>query len=134
MRGRAMERLDRDECLKLMERHPACVGRVALAGPRPVIFPVNYAIDGNNIVFRTDPGTKFDAAVQKSYVAFEVDWVEPTWQIGWSVVARGQARVVTEPEELERVRRLPLLPWTEGDKETFVSIDAELISGRRLTE
>jgi uncharacterized protein len=134
MRGRTMERLDREECLKLMERHPACVGRVALAGPRPVIFPVNYAIDGDNIVFRTDPGTKFDAAVQKSYVAFEVDWVEPTWQIGWSVVARGKARVITEPEELERVRRLPLLPWAEGDKENFVSIDAELISGRRLSE
>lgn len=129
-----MERLDRDECLKLMERHPACVGRVALAGPRPVIFPVNYAIDGDSIVFRTDPGTKFDAAVQKSYVAFEVDWVEPTWQIGWSVVARGQAQVVTEPEELERLRRLPLAPWAEGDKVTFVSIDAELISGRRLVE
>lgn len=80
------------------------------------------------------PGTKFDAAVHKSYVAFEVDWVEPTWQIGWSVVVRGQARVVTEPEELERVRRVPLLPWAEGDKENFVSIDAALISGRRLVE
>ena len=47
---------------------------------------------------------------------------------------RGQVRVVTEPEELERVRRLPLLPWAEGDKENFVSIDAALISGRRLVE
>lgn len=132
MRGRTMERLDRDECIKLMERHPACVGRVALAGPRPVIFPVNYAIDRGNVVFRTDPGTKFDAAVHESYVAFEADWVEPSWQIGWSVVVRGQAHVVTDPEELQRVRRLPLLPWAEGDKEKFVSIDTTLISGRRL--
>ena len=134
MRGRTMKRLDRDECIKLMERHPACVGRVALAGPRPVIFPVNYAIDRGNVVFRTDPGSKFDAAIQKSYVAFEVDWVEPTWQIGWSVVVRGQARLVTDPQELERVRRLPLLPWAEGDKENFVSIESALISGRRLEE
>ncbi|MGI8708959.1 MAG: pyridoxamine 5'-phosphate oxidase family protein [Actinomycetota bacterium] len=132
MRGRTMERLDRDECIKLMERHPACVGRVALAGPRPVIFPVNYAIDRGNVVFRTDPGTKFDAAVHESYVAFEADWVEPSWQIGWSVVVRGQAHVVTDPEELQRVRRLPLLPWAEGDKEKFVSVDTTLISGRRL--
>ena len=132
MRGRTMERLDRDECIKLMERHPACVGRVALAGPRPVIFPVNYAIDRGNVVFRTDPGTKFDAAVNESYVAFEVDWVEPSWQIGWSVVVRGQAHEITDPEELQRVRRLPLLPWTEGDKEKFVSVDTTLISGRRL--
>jgi uncharacterized protein len=132
MRGRTMERLDRNECIKLIESHPACVGRLALAGPRPDIFPVNYAIDRGNIVFRTDPGTKFHAAVHESYVAFEVDWVEPSWQIGWSVVVRGQARLVTDPEELRRLRRLPLLPWAQGSKEQYVSIEAKLISGRRL--
>lgn len=132
MQGRAMETLDRDECIKLMERHPAGVGRVALAGPRPVIFPVNYAIDRGSVVFRTDPGTKFHAAVHNSYVAFEVDWVEPTWKLGWSVVVRGQAHVVTDPDEIERASRLPLLPWAEGDKEHFVRIDTTLISGRRL--
>ena len=51
MRGREMEVLDRDECFKLMERHPAAVGRIALAGPRPNIFPVNYAIDRGHVVF-----------------------------------------------------------------------------------
>ena len=83
-------------------------------------------------MFHTDPGTKFHAAVHKSYVAFEVDWVEPSWQIGWSVVVRGQAHLVTDPEELQRVRHLPLLPWAEGDKENFVCIEATPISGRRL--
>ncbi len=134
MHGRPTERLDRDECLKLMERHPSCVGRVALAGPRPAIFPVNYAIDRGNIVFRTDPGSKFHAAVHRSFVAFEVDWVEPTWQTGWSVVARGQAHVVVDPGELQKVRRLSLAPWAAGEKEHYVSIDTELISGRRLSE
>jgi uncharacterized protein len=133
VRGRTMERLDRNECVRLMERHPARIGRLALAGPRPVIFPVNYAVDRGNIVLRTDPGTKFHAAVRESYVAFEVDWVEPNWQTGWSVVVRGQARLVTNPEELRRLRRLPLMPWAEGDKEHYVSIEAELISGRRLS-
>lgn len=132
MRGRTMERLDRDECIKLMEGHPAGVGRVALAGPRPVIFPVNFAVDRGNIVFRTDPGTKFHAAVHEAYVAFEVDWVEPTWQTGWSVVVRGQAHLVTDPEELARVTRLPLLPWAGGEKSNFVCIESTLVSGRRL--
>jgi uncharacterized protein len=132
VQGRTMEVIDREECIRLMEGHPAGVGRVALAGPRPVIFPVNYAIDNGNIVFRTDAGTKFHAAVHKAFVAFEVDWVEPTWQTGWSVVVRGQAHLVTDPDELQRVRRLPLLPWAEGDKENFVSIESKLISGRRL--
>ena len=134
MHGRTLERLDREECLKLMERHPSCVGRLALAGPRPVIFPVNYAIHGGDVVFRTDPGTKFHAAVHKAFVAFEVDWVEPTWQTGWSVVVRGQAHVVTDPDELRSVRRLPLLPWAGGDKENYIVIKSDLISGRRLTD
>jgi nitroimidazol reductase NimA-like FMN-containing flavoprotein (pyridoxamine 5'-phosphate oxidase superfamily) len=99
-----------------------------------VIFPVNYAIDRGNIVFRTDPGSKFQAAVDESYVAFEVDWVEPTWQTGWSVVARGQAHVVADPEELQKMRQLSLMPWAAGDKEQYVSIETKLISGRRLSD
>lgn len=134
MRGRGMERLERDECIKLMERHPAGVGRVAVANPRPNIFPVNFAVDRGGVVFRTDPGTKFHAAVHSTFVAFEVDWVEPSWLVGWSVVVRGQAHVVTDPDELERLRHLPLLPWTEGAKEHFIRIDATLVSGRRLTD
>lgn len=132
MSGRAIEKLERDECFELMQRHPGHVGRIAVADPRPNIFPVNYAIDGDGIVFRTDPGTKFHTAVKDAYVAFEVDWVEPGWQLGWSVVVRGQAHVVTDPEELQRVRELPLTPWVEGDKEHFVRVDATLVSGRRL--
>jgi nitroimidazol reductase NimA-like FMN-containing flavoprotein (pyridoxamine 5'-phosphate oxidase superfamily) len=127
-----MEKMNREECLRSMERHPACVGRIALAGPRPVIFPVNYAIHDGNVIFRTDGGTKFDAAVQNSFVAFEVDWVEPTWQLGWSVVVRGQAHLVTDPQEVARLRHLPLMPWADGDKEHYVTIDTRLISGRRL--
>ena len=120
--------------MKYMDRHPARVGRIALAGPRPVIFPVNYAVDGDSIVFRTASGTKFHAAVHKAFVAFEVDWVEPDWQIGWSVLVRGQARLVEDLDELKRLSRLPLVPWAGGDKSNYVRIDAQLISGRRLAE
>jgi nitroimidazol reductase NimA-like FMN-containing flavoprotein (pyridoxamine 5'-phosphate oxidase superfamily) len=108
------------------------VGRIALAGPRPTIFPVNYAIDGDCVVFRTDPGTKFHAAVHKAFVAFEVDWVEPTWKIGWSVLVRGQAKLVDEPSEITHLKELPLVPWAKGEKSNYVRIDTKLISGRRL--
>ena len=136
--GRKLGVMDRAECIKYIERHPSQVGRIAIAGPRPVIFPVNYAVDGNYVVIRTDPGKKFDAALNKSYVAFEVDWVEPTWQTGWSVLIRGQARFVTDPEEIMRLVQLPLFPWAEGrtpiGKEHFVKIEMDLVSGRKLME
>ena len=134
MLGRTMERLEREECIKLMERHPAGIGRIALAGSRPVIFPVNYAIDRGSVIFRTDPGKKLDEAVRDSIVAFEVDWVEPSWQLGWSVLVQGHAHVVTDKAEIARLRRLPLVSWAEGDKEHFVRIDSDLVSGRRLEE
>jgi len=131
-RGREVAQMTHEECIKSLERHPSRVGRIALAGPRPVIFPVNYAVDGESIVFRTDPGTKFHAAVHKAFVAFEVDMVEPNWHIGWSVLARGQASVVDDPTELKRLKSLPLEPWAEGDKASYVRIDTKLLSGRQL--
>jgi len=81
-----------------------------------------------------DPRQPNLGAVQKEFVAFEVDWVEPTWKIGWSVVVRGQARVVTDHSEFDRLGRLELLPWADGEKGAFVRIEMELISGRRLKE
>ena len=132
MRGRTMEHLDREACVKLMEGHPAGVGRIALAGPRPVIFPVNYAIDRGNIVFRTDPDTKFRAAVHKAFVAFEGDWVEPTWQTGWSVVVWGQAHVVTGSRGAPARSRLPLLPWAESDKGNFDPSTSGATAKRRI--
>ena len=127
-----LEQLDRAECMSLISRHPAMVGRIALAGPRPVIFPVNYVVDGDSVVFRTDPGTKFHAAVHKAFVAFEVDWVQPSWEIGWSVLIRGQAKVVDDPAEIAVLQGMPLVPWAEGEKSHFVRVDAKLVSGRRL--
>lgn len=130
--GRQVVQMTRQDCIKSLERHPFHVGRIALAGPRPNIFPVNYALDGESIVFRTDPGTKFHAAVHKAFVAFEVDMIEPNWHSGWSVVARGQAGVVNDPAELSRLKRLPLEPWAEGEKASYVRIDTQLLSGRLL--
>ena len=59
-----IERLTRDECLELLRDQQ--VGRLAVVSHgRPLIFPVNFAMDGEAVVFRTDPGTKFDAAVRE---------------------------------------------------------------------
>lgn len=130
--GRQLEALGAEECIRLLEEHPARVGRVAIAGPRPVILPVNYAIDNGEVVFRTASGTKLNAAMGNTFVAFEVDHVTPEWKNGWSVLVRGQSREVTDPEEIKRLSRLPLHSWAAGDKEHFVRISSGIVSGRRL--
>jgi nitroimidazol reductase NimA-like FMN-containing flavoprotein (pyridoxamine 5'-phosphate oxidase superfamily) len=66
------EEFEEDECRKpLAECH---LGRLAIPDVGgPVSFPVNSVSDQDPPVFRTDPGTKLDAATERESVAFEVD-------------------------------------------------------------
>lgn len=126
-----LEVLGRDECLRLLEGQ--VIGRVAVAdGGQPEIFPVNYVIDDEEIVFRTAPGTKFDAAVRNRPVAFEIDAADATYHAGWSVVVAGHAREVVDPDRLEEIRKLPLRPWADSEKAHFVTITTERVTGRRI--
>jgi nitroimidazol reductase NimA-like FMN-containing flavoprotein (pyridoxamine 5'-phosphate oxidase superfamily) len=129
---RRLEALSRADCLRLLAEHPARVGRVAAAAERPDILPVNYVLDGGTVVFRTAAGKKLDAAVRGRYVAFQVDTVDAGWRNGWSVLIRGWAEEITDPEELARVRRLPLDSWAPDTQDHYVRITPEIVSGRRL--
>jgi len=128
-----LELIDRLECFRLLAREP--VGRlgVVLDG-RPFIFPVNYLLAGESIVFLTDAGTKLDA-LSRSPVAFEVDGVDARTQTGWSVHVSGSAREVTAFSSADLVRRiesLALRPWAPGDKGHCVQIVPEAVTGRRI--
>jgi hypothetical protein len=101
---------------------------------RPRIFPVNYVLDDDVVVFRSDPGTKLDGATL-AWVAFEIDHVDVSLKQGWSVVVQGVGRYITDAidRESERRRGLPLEAWAPGDKEHWVEIIDPEISGRRLS-
>ena len=124
--------LSNDECQAFLAG--SHLGRVALVeGGRPLILPVNYVLDDAAVVFRTDEGSKLDAAVRGAPVAFEVDGVNRERQTGWSVLIRGQAEYVTDPTDLERLRRLPLVPWAPGAKPHYVRVRPEEVTGRRIS-
>lgn len=60
-----------------------CPGRLAVVvGGRPLVFPVNFALDGESIVLRTDTGTKLYGA-RKGLVAFECDGIDGMYHTGW---------------------------------------------------
>lgn len=125
-----MEELDETQCRKLLAGHH--LGRLALVDAKgPVIVPVNYVLDGEAPVFRTDPGSKLDAA-ESAPVAFEVDAAEEATRTGWSVVVRGALAEITDPDDLERLRTLPLYPWAPGDKTRYLRVRAVSITGRRI--
>ena len=127
-----LETLDRDTCLALLTGH-GFLGRLGvIVDGHPEIFPVNYVADASAIVFCTAAGTKLDAIEAGSPVTFEVDDHQPLHHAGWSVVARGPAAVVTDPDELARLRAGPLRSWVRGARANWVRIEIAEISGRRL--
>lgn len=126
-----MEELSAAECWRLLRTHE--VGRLAVSiTDHPDIFPVNYVVDGDGIVFRTGPGTKLAAAVLGRGVAFEIDGYDPLGGEAWSVVAKGAARQVEHMIEYFEADELPLFPWHAAPKPDIVRIEPAEITGRRF--
>jgi len=130
-RAEQMEILDVAECLHLLRS--AQVGRLGIAIMNvPDIFPVNFVVDDDTVVFRTAEGTKFAAAVLGTAVAFEVDGYDPAAGEAWSVVLKGQAVEIAGMYELFDAEDLPLFPWHNSPKHRFVRIQSDEITGRRF--
>jgi nitroimidazol reductase NimA-like FMN-containing flavoprotein (pyridoxamine 5'-phosphate oxidase superfamily) len=127
-----LEAIPEGECLALLTT--TGFGRLAVVvGDQPVIEPVNYVYDEGAVVVRTDEGTKLEAAGQRR-VALEVDEVDPSTHLGWSVLVRGMAFDITEAldRRSELLRRTELTPWAPGPKARWLKIEPELVTGRRL--
>lgn len=126
-----LEVLDEAQCLALLGS--VDVGRVGIStGALPAILPVNFAVRGRDIVFRTVPGTKLAAAVAGTVVAFEADQAPSGADGAWSVLVRGVAEEVTDPDQRRALE--PLAPsWAfDGEADHVVRIPIALISGRRF--
>ena len=128
-----IEVLDRQECLRLLATQE--IGRlVSIDHGQPHVVPVNYALDGDAIVFRTAMGTKVDAA-SRSQVAFEVDDLCRADHSGWSVVVHGWAQEVTALDDralVARVAELRMAAWADFDKPHVLRIVPHTITGRRV--
>lgn len=123
--------LDVDTCLRLLELHH--VGRIAVNDDHgPIVVPVNYVLDRGTVVVRSDPGTKLAATEQRDRVAFEIDGIDEERRLGWSVLVRGRLREISEEEELQRLRDLPLEPFAGGEKAHYLRLDSSSITGRRI--
>ncbi len=127
-----IELLDRDESLGLLATDE--VGRLAvISGGAPVMFPVDFALDADAIVFRTDPGTKLDFG-PRAPACFEVDCLDRAQRAGWSVIVSGRLEEVTRYDELTlgRLRKLALVPWAGGPRAHWLRLVPERITGRRV--
>jgi hypothetical protein len=126
-----LEHLGPDECWSLLASTP--MGRIGvLNDSAPEIYPVNHVVDGSTIVFRTDPGSKLRGLLRSPAVCYQVDGIDPAEATGWSVLVKGRAAEVRNPDDLRGVANLPLRYWTLGDKAHWIRIVPEEITGRRI--
>lgn len=121
-----------EECRELLSTHG--VGRVAVpTASGPVIVPVNYSVVDGAIVYRTAPGATPSRAAG-GQVTFEIDRIDEAFGEGWSVLALGRARTVTDADDVRRLTENALsTPWAGGPREEWVRIDALSLTGRRIT-
>jgi uncharacterized protein len=127
MTSQGLQLIDEAECRLLL--HSRTLGRIGLhVADQLAILPVYYAVMDHDIVFRTAPGTKLDAAVLATRVVFEVDNASP----GWSVLVRGHAQQLRNADDVTHARTLLGHDWPAGEREQYVRIVTEQITGRRL--
>jgi nitroimidazol reductase NimA-like FMN-containing flavoprotein (pyridoxamine 5'-phosphate oxidase superfamily) len=127
-----LEILHLGDCFLLLKSVP--VGRIGfVAGGEVVILPVNFLVDGQDVVFRTAAGSKLSAVEVGHYVGFEADSYDAATRAGWSVVVNGLAELVDSPEEEARLDALGLSSWGGGPSgHVWVRIRPSSITGRRI--
>jgi nitroimidazol reductase NimA-like FMN-containing flavoprotein (pyridoxamine 5'-phosphate oxidase superfamily) len=126
-----LETLPLDACLHLLASVP--LGRIAFwADGEVVVLPVNHAMDGQDVVFRTASGSKLTAACEQHRVTFEADSYDEQTRSGWSVLVTGRATPVYEEAEIERLGVLGLDPWpTAVGHPYWIRVRPTSITGRR---
>ncbi len=127
-----LEEIPEEECLALLAGEE--VGRLAVVDAgAPLVFPVNYTLDGRTVAVRTDAGTKLDWATL-GRVAVEVDSIDPDSRQGWSVLVQGVGRDITTgvDEWSDHVRGGALAPWVAGEKAHWIAVATPTFSGRRI--
>src|SRR5438067_2301928 len=119
--------LDVEECLVLLRWE--VIGRLAVSVPggAPTVVPINFALAGDGIVFRTGEGQKLDHLLDNP-VSVQVDRFDWYRRIGWSILVQGVAREC-DPSVLDDV---DLKPWSPGDMDHVIRIVPTSITGRRV--
>jgi len=125
-----LESLTAQQC----EDHLAAggIGRIVLStSAGPVAYPVNFVFIDRAVIFRTS-----DAMTDSigGVVAFEVDHIDDAMSEGWSVLVRGHARLIEDPQERQAIALLDLEPWAGGARLNLIGIVPFEMTGRVIVQ
>jgi len=137
MADRTIEELDEAESLRLISA--GGIGRIAYQSRfGPAVLPVNYKWYDGAIVFRTARHSALDEDLQTGIaggdyvVAFEIDDYDLPGRQGWSVMIQGPAHHVESETERAAAKQAGVEPWAPGDRELFLRIIPQRVTGRRI--
>ena len=125
--------LSANECQVLLSANS--VGRLAVVvDGEPAIYPVNYVIDGTDIVLRTNwSGLTHGCPM---VIAFEVDGIDIARGCGWSVLVQGMAHDVTDALDVrsETLQSVAVLPWVPGPEPRLLRLVPRRTTGQHFAE
>ncbi len=102
-----------------------------MAGIR--IFPVNYRMFADGIVFRTLPYGVIANSAHGAEVAFEVVDVDDELRSGWSVLAVGRCERVEDPATVRTIRSEgDVEPWAAGRRNLYFQVNWIDLTGRQV--
>jgi nitroimidazol reductase NimA-like FMN-containing flavoprotein (pyridoxamine 5'-phosphate oxidase superfamily) len=126
-----LEVLGEGECFALLETAP--IGRVVYSDRAlPVIVPVNFTIDGADVVIRTGRRSRLATHAAGHVIAFEVDEIDAASRSGWSVVLTGYLQLIEDPADIARLERLGLRSWAPSAHDRYLRLRPDLVTGRRI--
>ncbi len=127
-----LEILHLGDCFRLLESVP--IGRIGfVAGGEVVMLPVNFLVDGQDVIFRTGAGSKLAGMEIGHFVGFEADSYHAATRSGWSVLLSGLAEIVESDDEAARLDALGLVPWGgAAEDRVWVRLRPTSVSGRRI--
>ncbi|WP_406289449.1 helix-turn-helix domain-containing protein [Embleya sp. NBC_00896] len=126
---RELVEMGEEECRARLVLHE--VGRLSPgAAAEPFVLPVNYLLDGQDIVFRTAEGSTLSYV--EGQVAFEVDDMVREARFAWSVLVIGDVERVIDRRDVARLSEADLQPWPDGTRDVWLRIRPQRITGRRV--
>jgi uncharacterized protein len=125
-----MYELDEEVCRQMLTR--CSFGRVAFGGADEglTVLPVNCLFADDAVLFRAQAGSALDRLGRGRVVAFEADQIDPIAESGWSVLVRGTATHLRDPERIAALADTAEHPWAPGPHDRWIEIHAEQITGR----
>lgn len=130
--SRQLKNLSEEEALRRLASVP--LGRIVFTRQAlPAVRPVNHLVVDGDVIIRSSEGTILSSEVAPAgaVVAFEADELDGAERLGWSVIITGMARLVTDPQDIERFQAR-LRPWVAGTMDQVIRIRPEIVTGFEL--